>query len=152
MIAGVDAKFSEAREQHPEFKGKEAVVVDAGSGEVFAFTSGDPRGQFLSELGFTNPPAIDKASKDGFGASISNERLDLIDVDRVFLLSDKDNRQKILGKPEFRELDVYKRGDVVELPYYDLPQYGAAVAFNSVLSIPYAIDGTLKQIAAAERR
>jgi iron complex transport system substrate-binding protein len=74
LIDDVDAKFAKAREQHPEFKGKEAVVVDAGSGEVFAFTSGDPRGPFLKELGFSNPPAIDQASKDGYEATTSDER------------------------------------------------------------------------------
>ena len=94
----------------------------------------------------------DRFSKDGFGAQISDERLKLLDVDYLFLLIDKNNRNKIFDKPLFRRLDVLKRGNVVELPYYDPPQYGAAVAFNSVLSIPYAIDGTLKQIAAAERR
>ena len=102
-------------------------------------------------MGFDSSTAIDKISKDGYGAEISDEQLKLLDVDYLFLLIDKNNRNKIFDKPLFRRLDVFKRGNVVELPYYDPPQYGAAVAFNSVLSIPYAIDGTLKQIAAAGR-
>ena len=152
LIDEVDAKFAKARADHPEFKGKEAVMADPGTGEFFAFTSVDPRGQFLAEMGFDSSKAIDKVSKDGFGAELSDERLQLLDVDYLFLLIDKKNRAKVFDKALFKRLDVYKRGDVVELPYYDPPQYGAAVAFNSVLSIPYAIDGTLEQIAAAAGR
>ncbi len=151
LIDEVDAKFAKVRADHPEFKGKEAMMADPSTGQFFGFTSVDPRGQFLEELGFESSTAIDKVSKDGFGAELSNERLKLVDVDYLFLLLDKKNRAKVFDKPLFKRLDVYKRGDVVVLPYYDPPQYGAAVAFNSVLSIPYAIDGTLKQIAAAGR-
>ena len=151
LIDQVDAKFAKVRADHPEFKGKEAMMADPGTGEFFAFTSVDPRGQFLGELGFESSKAIDKVSKDGYGAELSDERLKLLDVDYLFLLIDKKARTKVFNKALFKRLDVYKRGDVVELPYYDPPQYGAAVAFNSVLSIPYAIDGTLEQIAAAGR-
>jgi iron complex transport system substrate-binding protein len=151
LIDEVDAKFAKVRADHPEFKGQEAMMADPGTGEFFAFTSVDPRGQFLAEMGFDSSKAIDKVSKDGFGAEISDERLKLLDVDHLFLLIDKENRPKVFNKALFKRLDVRKRGDVIELPYYDPPQYGAAVAFNSVLSIPYAIDGTLKQIAAAGR-
>jgi iron complex transport system substrate-binding protein len=152
LIDAVDAKFATVRKEHPEFKGKEALIADPSGREIFAFTSVDPRGQFLAELGFESSKAIDKISKDGYGAEISDERLKLLDVDYLFLLIDKKIRDNVFEKPVFRRLDVVKRGDVVELPYYDPPQYGAAMAFNSVLSIPYAIDGTLRQIAAADRR
>jgi iron complex transport system substrate-binding protein len=152
LIEDVNAKFAQVRKEHPEFKGKEALIADPGSGPFFAFTSIDPRGQFLKEMGFDSSTAADKISKDGYGAEISDERLKLLDVDYLFLLIDKSARKKVFDKPLFRRLDVFKSGHVVELPYYDPPQYGAAVAFNSVLSIPYAIEGTLKQIAAAGDR
>ncbi len=151
LIDAVDAKFAAVRKEHPEFQGKTAIVLDAGQGDAFAFGSTDPRGQFLKELGFTNPPAIDKAVKGKFGDVISDERLDLIDVDYLFMLSDKTTRTKFFAKPVFKALDVVARGDVIELPYYDAPNYGAAMAFNTVLSIPYAIDGALKQFAARKR-
>ena len=53
LIDEVDAKFAKVRADHPEFKGKEAMMADPGSGEFFGFTSVDPRGQFLEEMGFT---------------------------------------------------------------------------------------------------
>jgi hypothetical protein len=35
---------------------------------------------------------------------------------------------------------------VTDLPYYSASRLGAAVAFNSVLSIPYALDGIGKSL------
>ncbi|WP_320671195.1 iron-siderophore ABC transporter substrate-binding protein [Patulibacter defluvii] len=148
-IRAIDARFAEVREQHPEFRGKQAVFVDPEGGKFFAFASTDPRGQFLRELGFSGAPRVDQAAKGSYGTEISPERLDLLDVDYLFLLMDQKHRAKVYGQSLFTRLDVVERGDVIEVPYYDKPQYGAAIAFNSVLSLPYAIDGTLKLIDAA---
>lgn len=152
LIARIDARFAQVRREHPEFRGKEAIIADpgTGAGKVFAFTSVDPRGQFLKEMGFQSSKRIDRISKDGFGAEISDERLDLLDVDYLFFLIDAKNRKRVYAKPLLERLGVARRGHLVELPYYDPPQHGAAIAFNSVLSIPYAIDGMLKQIEVAK--
>ncbi len=149
-IADVDAKFAQVRKDHPGFRGKTAAMVDPSGENIFVFGSTDPRGQFLKELGFSSSKEIDALTPGEFGAEVSDERLDLLDVDYLFVLGDANNKGKLLDKELFRRLDVAKDGRTVILPYYDEPQYGAAVAFNTVLSIPYAIDGTLKQIDAAE--
>ncbi|WP_210492445.1 iron-siderophore ABC transporter substrate-binding protein [Patulibacter sp. SYSU D01012] len=151
LIAKVDARFAQVRKEHPEFRGKTAAMVDPSGTNTFVFGSTDPRGQFLEELGFAPSAPIERAVKGEFGTEISDERLDLLDVDHLFVLADRNTRGKLLSKPLFRRLDVAKEGRVVELPYYDAPQYGAAVAFNTVLSIPYGIDGVLKQMAASTR-
>jgi hypothetical protein len=46
----------------------------------------------------------------------------------------------------FNRLDVAKDGRVTDLAYHTSDQLGAAVAFNSVLSIPYALDGIEKSL------
>ncbi|MDO9410457.1 iron-siderophore ABC transporter substrate-binding protein [Patulibacter sp.] len=148
LIEDVDARFQKVREEHPEYRGKEAVVVDPSS--TYAFSSTDPRGQFLKELGFAGSPSIDKLAKGEFGLSLSDEQLTALDVDKLFLLVDAKGGEKVLDNPLFKRLDVVKRGDVVKVPYYDKPQTGAAIAFNSVLSLPYAIDGTVKLITENE--
>ena len=67
--------------------------------------------------------------------------MDLLDVDRLFLLIDAPAR-KLLERDElFGRLDVAREKRVTHLPYYSSDQLGAAVAFNSVLSIPYALEG-----------
>lgn len=152
LIKGVDERFAKAREEHPEFKGEEAMIIDPSGDSVYAFSSTDPRGQFLAELGYDSSKRIDELAKGEFGTEVSGERLDVLDVDKLFVLADKNNRAKFFDKPLVKQLDVVKRGDVVEVPYYDRPQTGAAVAFNSVHSLPYAIDGMLKLIADNEAK
>lgn len=152
LIAGVDARFAKARQEHPEFRGQEAMVIDPSGDSVYGFSSTDPRGQFLGELGFDSSKRIDDLAKGEFGTDISDERLKILDVDKLFVLIDKNNRKKFFDKPLVKSLDVYKRGDIVEVPYYDEPRQGAAMAFNSVHSLPYAIDGVLKLVADAEAK
>ena len=53
-------------------------------------------------MGFDSSTAIDRISKDGYGARISDERLDLLNVDYLFLLIDRRNRATLLDKPLFR--------------------------------------------------
>ena len=72
---------------------------------------------------------------------MSKERVDLLDVDRLFLLIDAPARTRLDEDPLFSRLAVAREGRVTDLPYYSSNQIGAAVAFNSVLSIPYALEG-----------
>lgn len=149
LISRVEDRFAAFRKAHPEYAGKTAAMIDA-SGGFYAFGSTDPRGQFLKGLGFAASKPLDAATKGEFGTDLSDERLDLLEVDKLFVLVDRATRAKIFDNPAFRRLDVVRRGDVVEVPYYDQPQYGAAMAFNGVLSLPYAIDGAEKLLDAGK--
>lgn len=150
LIGEVEKRFAAAREAHPDYQGKEAMIIDPSGESIYAFSSTDPRGQFLEEIGYDSSTRIDELAKGEFGSELSDERIDTLDVDKLFVLIDKNNRNKFFDNPLVKQLDVVKRGDVVEVPYYDKPQTGAAVAFNSVLSLPYAIDGMTKLIDANE--
>jgi iron-siderophore transport system substrate-binding protein len=148
LIAGVDAQFAAFRKAHPEVAGQEALVVDAGQApkSYYPFASADPRGQFLAELGYKGSPGIDKLVGHGFGAEVAKERVDLLDVDRLFLLIDEPARKRLDADALFNRLDVAKSRRVTPLGYYSGDQLGAAVAFNSVLSIPYALKGIAAQL------
>lgn len=149
-IKAVEDRYAKVRAEHPEYADQEAMVIDPSGGKVFAFSSTDPRGQFLKELGFQSSTRIDKLAKGGFGLELSDEQLKTIDVDKLFVLIDKNNRNKIVDNPLYERLAVVGRGDAIEVPYYDAPQTGAAIAFNTVLSLPYAIDKTVELIDASE--
>jgi iron complex transport system substrate-binding protein len=62
-------------------------------------------------------------------------------VDHLFLLIDPPAQKRLDADPLFNRLTVARKGNVTPLPYYSSTQLGAAVAFNSVLSIPYALKG-----------
>jgi iron complex transport system substrate-binding protein len=148
LIEETEARFAAFRKAHPETAEQVALVVDAGTApkSYYPFSSKDPRGQFLRELGYQPSARIDKLAGKTFGAEIAKERVDLLDVDRLFLLIDAPARKRLDGDALFKRLDVAREGRVTDLPYYTSTQLGAAVAFNSVLSIPYALDGIGKSL------
>ena len=57
---------------------------------IFVYGPQDPRGRFLSELGFAFPDDLNDAIPEEFGGSISPERADLIDLDALVWLDDGD--------------------------------------------------------------
>lgn len=145
QIAAIDGKFASIREAHPDWKGKSVSVVDPYEpGKLVAFQETDPKAAFLEELGFQVPEEINKAareSKDNNAVELSSERFDMIDTDLIVVLTfDPDAAKQALdANPVWQGLTAVKDGRVLFVPYSE-PAIGAALSFNTVLSIPYAID------------
>lgn len=150
LIAGIEKRFAAVRREHPEFAKQTTVVADAGGAPktYWPFASGDPRGRFMAGLGFKGSRAVDEAADGNFGFELSPERLKLLDVDRLVLLIDPKPAQRLQRDRLYRRLDVARDRRALFLPYYTDPPIGVALAFNSVLSIPYGIDGILPQLTA----
>src|SRR5690606_25912339 len=102
----------------------------------YVYGSQDSRGRFLTALGFEYPPIIDELAGTDFGASISYERFDIVDID--FLLWIDTLPADLLANPLYANLAIVQEGRVVYLentnPVYD------ALNFSTVLSIPFAIE------------
>jgi iron complex transport system substrate-binding protein len=149
LIEATEARFAAFRKAHPEAADEVALVVDAGQAPktYYPFSSEDPRGQFLRELGYRRSRQIDELAGNTFGTEVTKERVDLLDVDRLFLLIDAPARKRLDGDALFGRLGVARERRVTDLPYYSSDQLGAALAFNSVLSIPYALDGIDKGLS-----
>lgn len=142
LITGIDADFKKVRDEHPEFAAKTLAVADSfEAGKYSAFTKTDPKSIFFSELGFKLKPEIDKLAKPGWNAAeLSSEKLNVLDVDRlVWVTSSTDANDRIKAEPLYKNLGVSKDKRDLFVPYQD-PDIGAAFSFNTVLSIPYAID------------
>jgi len=148
LIRETEERFAAFRKAHPEAAKEVALVVDAGTApkSYYPFSSKDPRGQFLDELGYQPSERIDKLAGKTFGTEIAKERVDLLEVDRLFLLIDAPARKRLDKDALFNRLDVAREQRITYLPYASGSQLGAAVAFNSVLSIPYALDGIEKSL------
>jgi iron-siderophore transport system substrate-binding protein len=149
LIAAIDQRFARVRAEHPAWAGKSVAVVDAYEpGKYAAFPATDPKGRFLTELGYRIPDAITKAAGDKYAAEISSERLDLVDVDRlVFLTSDPSAESRVKADRVYQGLKVARDGRALFVPYAQ-PPVGAAISFNTVLSIPYAIDQLVPLLTA----
>lgn len=149
LLAGVDDRFASVRAEHPEFAGKTAAVVDPSRHSFYAFSSGDLRGRFLADLGFAPPQELNTIIGDTFGAEISSERIDVLDLDRLLLLADAKTRTWLDGNKLYQQLRVVRDGRALEIPYYEEPFAGAAMAYNTVLSVPYALTQLVGKLAAA---
>ncbi|MGD9891566.1 MAG: iron-siderophore ABC transporter substrate-binding protein [Dehalococcoidia bacterium] len=147
VVAGVDAKFADARQQHPAFAGKTVVVGLAGNeAQLFAYAKQDARIRFMEALGFTLAPAIDALERERFYATISREQIRLLDADVLIWLSATPAAfEPLKSDALLQQLDVAKRGDVIYVANGDLVK---AFSSSTVLSLPYAIDTFLPQLAS----
>ncbi|TCP53633.1 iron complex transport system substrate-binding protein [Tamaricihabitans halophyticus] len=142
LIDGVDAKFAAVRQEHPEFAEQSIVVADSFQpGEYALFADHDAKAEFALELGFQGSSEITELAGDNNAAEVSSERLDLVaDVDRMlWTVADDSVRKRVQNDEVYQRSKVAREDASVFVTYYD-PPVGAAVSFNTVLSIPYAID------------
>ncbi len=148
LIKETEGLFADFRKRHPELAQQTATIADAGAApkNVYAFSERDPRGQVLQALGFNGSPPLAKRIGRKFGAEIAQERFDLLDVDRLFLLIDLPARKRLERDALFSRLAVAREGRVTNLAYYSGDQLGAALAFNTVLSLPYALKGLAREL------
>ncbi|MFF8034747.1 MULTISPECIES: iron-siderophore ABC transporter substrate-binding protein [unclassified Streptomyces] len=152
LIRGIGARFEAVREEHPEFAGLTLAVADSfEAGKYSAFTGTDPKAIFFEELGFKLKPEIDRLAKPGWNvAELSAEKLDVLDADRlVWVTSGTDADDRIKAEALYRKLKVSQEERDLFVPYQD-PDVGAAFSFNTVLSIPYAIEEITPLLTAIE--
>ncbi|MEV8373794.1 iron-siderophore ABC transporter substrate-binding protein [Kribbella sp. NPDC056861] len=148
MVKGIEAKFEQARADHPEFKGKTSLMASPYEG-YFIYGSQDPRSRLMTDLGFALPADLDKAIGDKFGASISAEKADLLNQQVVVWFPEKGGTQKLKDDKVYQALDVRKQGrDVFIEENYDNDLYGATT-FVSILSLPTVLDQLIPQLAKA---
>ncbi|MGV9308294.1 iron-siderophore ABC transporter substrate-binding protein [Nonomuraea sp. NPDC003727] len=141
LIAGIADRFAKVRADNPQWKGLTAVAADSfKAGQYSAFQKGDPKSAFLAELGFTVPEEITRQAGTSNVAEFGSEGLSLLEVDRlVWLTTGRQPWERIRNDSVYKQLKVARQGRDLFLTYQD-PPIGAALSFNTVLSIPYAID------------
>ncbi|MGC4938655.1 ABC transporter substrate-binding protein [Kribbella sp. DT2] len=142
LITGITAQFVEARQTHPEWAGRTVAVAEPAKADQWAvFGAGDPKLQFFEGLGFKVAPSVRELEPGGDVAQISLERLDLLDVDQLVMLIDTGDQTEaqVRANPLFSKLAVAREDRTIYLPFSAAPATGAALSFNSVLSIPFGI-------------
>jgi iron complex transport system substrate-binding protein len=147
LIFGVNARFAEVAEEHPQFEGKTAVVGEFFE-TFFVRSQSDPRTRFLTSLGFVLPEEIAGLAGDRDGADISEERLGLLDRDLLFWnIGFYPQLEEQLAENEiYQKLDVAREGRDIFLTDEVL---SSALTWSSILSLPYALDKLAPILAAA---
>ncbi|MFE4637313.1 iron-siderophore ABC transporter substrate-binding protein [Streptomyces sp. NPDC056773] len=150
LIADIDARFKAVRDKHPEWKGKTVAVGEPYEpGKFSAFSPKDPKVIFLAEMGFTTSEAYRTALGKENIADLSVERLDVMEADRTIWLGTPDTEAAMKADPLYQKTKVNQEKRDLFLPY-DSPDIGAALSFNTVLSIPYAIDQVVPLLEAVK--
>jgi iron complex transport system substrate-binding protein len=149
LIAEVDAAFTEAATAHPEFSGMTALVAEQFEpGSSFVRSANDPRTKILTSLGFVFPDDLAELTGDLDGAPVSDEQMALLDRDLLVwnVGHEPALRAEIEAKPLYAQLEVVKSGRSV---FIEDPLVAGALTWGTVLSIPYALDAIVPQLADA---
>lgn len=147
LVADAEARFAKVRDEHPDFKGKSITITEFYEGEFSTFGADDPRHQFFTQLGFVVDPEIRKLYPGGKTGMLSSEKLDILDGDRLVVLSSPETEKQVAAHKLFHRVPVVRDGRTVYLPYERPKPEGAALVFNTVLSIPYALDAIVPKLA-----
>lgn len=147
LVAEVEQRFTQARQDHPELAGKTAVVAASfEAGNVNAYGPQDVRGRLLADLGLQLPTPVIEGANDSFFTSFSDEHLAQLDGDAIVWNSYDDTAvQRIQSLPLRGQLTAVRTGGEV---FLDETESGAA-SFSSVLSLPALLDSLVPRLAAA---
>lgn len=146
LVAEVEAQFAAAREAHPEFDGHTGIVASTwGYPDTYwVYSSKDPRSQFLLSLGFNSVPAFDEVIGNEFGATISREEIDMLNDVNVAIWF---GTEEEMADPLYQQLAISQQGRNIVIGSEDPMAF--AFSFNTVLSLPYVLDGLVPQLSAA---
>lgn len=146
LVSETEAQVIAAREAHPEFEGQSVAVVYAYSAGSYGFyTAQDPRGRFFADLGFVIPDEFVEIAGDSFYADVSLERVDLLDRDLVVIVGlqfIEGGREEIESDPILQTLKAVEEGRIL----YVASEVDDALQFNTVLSLPYLLEGLVPEI------
>lgn len=153
LIASIEARFAELRQQYPQFAGATAVIASpANEGQFFFSGTQHERMRFLTSLGFVLPAELDQIASTSFFGSISGERLDLFDTDVLIWTVTPEQRAVIEANPLFQQLRATQEGRVIWLDSTgdaESDLVGPALVYSSVLSLPLVFEELVPQLAAA---
>lgn len=152
LIAATDKTIAEQAAKYPAIKGKTFIygnLEPAKSDGVNVYLSGDNRPKFLSSIGMELAPVVVEAEKnaEGFFIPWSAEKANELDS-QVFVswVPDDKTRDAITKDQLLGQIPAVKSGAFVADSDNTLT---LAISASSPLSLPWALDAFLPQLAAA---
>lgn len=149
LIADTEKLIAEKADEYSAIKGKKAAfgmftVTDLS--KFYIYTPGDPRGEFLTDLGMVYPESLKALNTDGgFYIELSAEHADaLADVEIFIAYGNKDTLAALQADPILGKVPAIEKGNVVIIE--DNTPLAAAGNPNP-LSIKYTIDEYLTLVS-----
>jgi iron complex transport system substrate-binding protein len=152
LIQETEQFIADKAAQHPEMKGLKAAFLAFSPGDLSSFwvyMPGDPRGEFLEELGMVFPDNIQPfvTPDTGFALSLSAEHADALnEADILVTYGDQALLEALQADPMFGKVPAIQRGSMVLIP--DGTPLAASLNPNP-LSIRYTTDQYVSLIVEA---
>lgn len=149
LITALDAELAAVRARHPELGGASAVVAMSGGpgGAFWVFGPQDSRGRFLRSLGLVQPPQLRALAGDRFVATLSAERLDLVEADLLVWIASEEQRATLEASPMYQRLSAVRDGRVLYLDPEGL--LTSAITNTTALNLPFLLDSLVPRIVEA---
>ncbi len=149
LVSDIQSKIDSVRQDYPQFAGRTAVAVTWNSDGWYVYSGKDARGQLLTSLGFTVPTEIDQLAGERFGAPLSFERGDLLDVDaQVWLPVTPADEQAIRSSPGYATSRAATEGRSLFVPFGAGTDLDPMSGYLTVLSVSKLLDVLPGQLAA----
>jgi iron complex transport system substrate-binding protein len=141
LISDLEARFAQAKQQHPALQGRTVAGVrpsTADNASFFVWGSQDLRARFFESLGMTIPAEFDQLAGSNFYATISTEEIGTLNaVDSIVLITASDQETwAFQNLPGYSTLRPVREGNA----FTPTPEQSAALSFSSVLSLPALLD------------
>ncbi|SDX55389.1 iron-siderophore ABC transporter substrate-binding protein [Paenibacillus sp. CF384] len=154
LIKDTENVIKEKASAYPDLQGKNALFAffyPDDMSKVSIYAPGDPRGDFLVELGMKySESVLSKVSKDSFYFELSAENADILnDTDIIVTYGDEALLKKLQADPLLGKIPAIAKGSMV-LIKDNTPL--AAAGNPNPLSISYTLDEYLKLIDAAAKK
>lgn len=151
LLASIDEKIAKKAAEHPEFKNKTIAQIWDVAGTVYVYRAADARVQFVSDLGFTIAPSVEKLASDisPFYYTLSTERLDELTSDVVLVYATTEDELKTFLNSSYAKLmPQIKKKSYATLTGATII---ASVAPPTALSLTWGLDRFVNALAKATK-
>lgn len=148
LVADIEARFEQARADHPEFDRATGLLATSIQGTAWVYAEG-PAPRFLTSLGLELPAETAKlfTGDNREPVQLSLEQLRLLESDVLVLGIYGDEATSIVTNPLYQQLEAVRQGRDVRLR--ELSTANGALSFSTVLSLPIALEQVVPALAAA---
>ena len=149
LIADADDSVAEIAAEHPEFEGLTFAYTSMGAEALYLYLPTDPRVQLIEDLGFTVAPAVEELGADAestFYAQLALENAPEIESDVIVGFADGLSAEEVAALPIYSRVPALQDDAAVLI---DDQGFGAAVSSISPLSLPFALDQLVEDLATA---
>lgn len=135
LIEETKGSLEKFKQDHPKLQGKRVAVVSPYDGKISVLTSGDGRGQFVENLGFTIPKELQGDGSSFYVTYAPENYSKLNDVDYLFVLDYHGDTEALKKDKAFQNLVPVKDGRV----HYLDTNLGNAMSMPNPVTIPWAV-------------